>query len=271
MKARYINPYTDFGFKKLFGEEASKELLLDFLNNLLAKEYQLQQIEFNAKESLAKEKVIAPLEFNQDKSKILLKEQGLEQMKAQIINNEITGHNKQKEILELQKYFTDQELQFGSSLYILKSKLEEWVRQYTVVAPENGKLLFVSYLQENQLLNINQELFYVQPPQSSYYGEMLVAQTGLGKVKAGQPIIIRTESYPVNEFGYLKGKVEYIGSMPGNKDSFSVKVTLPDGLRTNYGQTIFFRNNLLATAEIITDNRKLTDRFLGQLKDILRR
>nr|VFK60985.1 MAG: PD-(D/E)XK nuclease family transposase [Candidatus Kentron sp. TC] len=29
---RYFNPYTDFGFKKLFGEEASKELLIDFLN-----------------------------------------------------------------------------------------------------------------------------------------------------------------------------------------------------------------------------------------------
>lgn len=24
--ARFLNPYTDFGFKKLFGEEASKDL-----------------------------------------------------------------------------------------------------------------------------------------------------------------------------------------------------------------------------------------------------
>lgn len=28
--ARYINPYTDFGFKKLFGTEFNKELLADF-------------------------------------------------------------------------------------------------------------------------------------------------------------------------------------------------------------------------------------------------
>ena len=34
MKAKYINPFTDFGFKKIFGEEASKELLIDFLNAL---------------------------------------------------------------------------------------------------------------------------------------------------------------------------------------------------------------------------------------------
>ena len=32
---RYINPFTDFGFKKLFGEEPNKALLLDFLNTLL--------------------------------------------------------------------------------------------------------------------------------------------------------------------------------------------------------------------------------------------
>jgi hypothetical protein len=34
--ATYINPYTDFGFKKLFGEEANKEVLIDFLNALLS-------------------------------------------------------------------------------------------------------------------------------------------------------------------------------------------------------------------------------------------
>jgi len=33
---KYINPFTDFGFKKIFGEEANKDLLIDFLNTLLA-------------------------------------------------------------------------------------------------------------------------------------------------------------------------------------------------------------------------------------------
>jgi predicted transposase/invertase (TIGR01784 family) len=35
LKDRYIDPFTDFGFKKLFGEDCNKELLLDFLNELL--------------------------------------------------------------------------------------------------------------------------------------------------------------------------------------------------------------------------------------------
>jgi predicted transposase/invertase (TIGR01784 family) len=35
---KYINPFTDYGFKRLFGEEANKDLLIDFLNELLREE-----------------------------------------------------------------------------------------------------------------------------------------------------------------------------------------------------------------------------------------
>jgi predicted transposase/invertase (TIGR01784 family) len=35
---KYINPFTDYGFKRLFGEEPNKALLLDFLNELLKNE-----------------------------------------------------------------------------------------------------------------------------------------------------------------------------------------------------------------------------------------
>ena len=32
---KFINPFTDYGFKKIFGQEISKDLLIDFLNDLL--------------------------------------------------------------------------------------------------------------------------------------------------------------------------------------------------------------------------------------------
>jgi predicted transposase/invertase (TIGR01784 family) len=38
MSGKFINPFTDFGFKKLFGEEANKDILMDFLNELLRDE-----------------------------------------------------------------------------------------------------------------------------------------------------------------------------------------------------------------------------------------
>ena len=51
MKDRYINPYTDFGFKKLFGEEASKDLLIDFLNEVLKGEHTIVDLTFKPTES----------------------------------------------------------------------------------------------------------------------------------------------------------------------------------------------------------------------------
>lgn len=37
-REKFINPFTDFGFKRLFGEEPNKDLLMDFLNELLKEE-----------------------------------------------------------------------------------------------------------------------------------------------------------------------------------------------------------------------------------------
>ncbi|OUD15657.1 Rpn family recombination-promoting nuclease/putative transposase [Thioflexithrix psekupsensis] len=49
---KYLNPYTDFGFKKLFGEEANKDLLIDFLNQLLPAEHQIAELNFKNTEQL---------------------------------------------------------------------------------------------------------------------------------------------------------------------------------------------------------------------------
>lgn len=52
MKAKYINPFTDFGFKKIFGEEASKELLIDFLNALIPQAKKIINLTFKNTEHL---------------------------------------------------------------------------------------------------------------------------------------------------------------------------------------------------------------------------
>lgn len=51
--AKYINPYTDFGFKKLFGEGGNKDLLIDFLNQLLPAHHQIANLNFRNVENLA--------------------------------------------------------------------------------------------------------------------------------------------------------------------------------------------------------------------------
>ena len=48
---KYINPFTDYGFKKLFGEEINKELLIDFLNCIL-KEEKVKDLQYLRSEQL---------------------------------------------------------------------------------------------------------------------------------------------------------------------------------------------------------------------------
>ncbi len=49
---KYINPFTDFGFKKIFGEEANKDLLIDFLNSFFGKNQQIESLEYIKSEKL---------------------------------------------------------------------------------------------------------------------------------------------------------------------------------------------------------------------------
>jgi predicted transposase/invertase (TIGR01784 family) len=52
---KYISPFTDFGFKKLFGTEPNKDLLIDFLNELLRKdEGEIVDLTFLSKEQLGR-------------------------------------------------------------------------------------------------------------------------------------------------------------------------------------------------------------------------
>ncbi|MDZ7880898.1 MAG: Rpn family recombination-promoting nuclease/putative transposase [Saprospiraceae bacterium] len=52
IKSIYFDPTTDFGFKKLFGEEANKDLLMDFLNSMLPSAHQITSLTFQKTEQL---------------------------------------------------------------------------------------------------------------------------------------------------------------------------------------------------------------------------
>jgi len=52
LKDKYINPLTDFGFKKLFGTELNKVLLIDFLNQILPKKHQIKDLNYLKNEQL---------------------------------------------------------------------------------------------------------------------------------------------------------------------------------------------------------------------------
>jgi len=54
LKEKYINPFTDFGFKKLFGTEMNKDLLMDFLNELLPIDGKITELNYLNPEQLGR-------------------------------------------------------------------------------------------------------------------------------------------------------------------------------------------------------------------------
>ena len=49
---RYINPLTDFGFKRIFGTEINKALLIDFLNVILPPQHHVKDLTYRNTENL---------------------------------------------------------------------------------------------------------------------------------------------------------------------------------------------------------------------------
>lgn len=52
IKEKYINLFTDFGFKRVFGEEANKDILMDFLNQVLPENYHIRDLHFSKNDHL---------------------------------------------------------------------------------------------------------------------------------------------------------------------------------------------------------------------------
>ena len=52
LQERYVNLLTDFGFKRVFGSEPNKQLLIDFLNTLLPAHHRIKSLSYKSSEHL---------------------------------------------------------------------------------------------------------------------------------------------------------------------------------------------------------------------------
>ena len=57
LKEKYINLLTDFGFKRVFGSEPNKQLLVDFLNTLLPSHHRVTSLSYKNNENLGSTEV----------------------------------------------------------------------------------------------------------------------------------------------------------------------------------------------------------------------
>ena len=235
-------------------------------NNLLkqkdlnVEDLALAQKTFDANQSLKNDKVIADLEYRNESSKLISKKLTLPQISSAIIGNESQQNEKQKEIMELENTIAQQKSIFSQSLITLKSQVEEWKKKYLLIAPVDGKIAFATFLQENQQLQANQIICFINPGNAEYYAEVYIPQTNFGKVKKRQDVLLKFAAYPFQEYGSIKGKIDFISNITTDS-GYLAKVILPDGLYTSYKKQIQFREGLHAQGEIITENMRLLKRF----------
>jgi HlyD family secretion protein len=228
--------------------------------NIQQEDLSLADTTFKMNETLYKENVIARLEYRNEKSKYLNKAMSIPQIKSSIISNESSQQEKQKEILQLENEIAQQKSIFSQALNTLKSQIEDWKNKFVLMAPISGKIALATFLQENQQLQANQVICYVNPENTQYYAEVYIPQTNFGKVKKGQNVLLKFPAYPFQEYGSVPGKLDFISNI-STDSGYLAKVVLPAGLNTNYSRQIQFRDGLTAQGEIITVNMRLLQRF----------
>lgn len=247
--------------------EHMNRVLLD-QREIYARDFELAQQAFDVQQQLAREGVIAPMEVKQEESRLLTKKMPLKQIEAALVANHSERNVKWGEMLELDKQISEQKNIFRQSLNTLRSAIEGWKIKYLLVAPMAGRIYFSTLVEENQSVRANQEIFFIASEKTSYYGELHVPQYNLGKVKEGQRVMIKFAGYPYEEFGVVEGKIAYISEIPGQDSTFLAKVMLPKGLTSQYGKRIKYREGMLATGEIVTDNLRLLERIFFQFRKV---
>jgi HlyD family secretion protein len=196
------------------------------------------------------------------------KEQQLPQLDASLLANVNQQTEKRKELEQLEHDIAQQRLIFEQALHTLKSAVDEWKLKYLLVASASGKVAFDTFVQENQQMRNGQLLCFIKPENSTYYAEMHIPQYNFGKVRTGMTVLLKFPSYPFQEYGAVRGRVDFISHIPSDS-GYLAKVVLSPGLVTNRGQAIQYRDGLQANAEILTDEKRLLMRLfyntVGQL------
>lgn len=234
-------------------------------------DYAIAQNEHDVNKKLHEQKVIPALELKRIESKMLSKELPMRQVESSIINNETSINSKRGELLEIKKNFTDKNISLLQSLNLLRNNIKTWKNKYLLIAPQEGNISFASVIQENIQINENHSIFKVGNNNQEIFGMVQISQFSAGKVKIGQAVNIKFSGYPFQEYGMIQGKIISISDISSSDSTFFARISLPQDLSTNYGKKIIFKNGMSAIAEIITEDNRLIERYVYQIRKLFER
>jgi multidrug efflux pump subunit AcrA (membrane-fusion protein) len=225
------------------------------------KDFDLAGDEYSMHKKLEQEQVETPAELRQEESKYLAKKTTLFQTESAIITGNNNYATKQSEILELDNQVQEEKGKFLQALNSLISTAEDWKSKYVLTASQSGKVSFAGIVQENQVLASNQEVFYVNPGNEEFFGEMAISQNNMGKVKEGQQVLVKLKSYPFEEYGMIRGKIRYIADVPYKDSIFMSRVDFKIKNSSDLKRPIHLKQGMMADAEIVTQNATILQRL----------
>lgn len=149
----------------------------------------------------------------------------------------------------------------------LQNKLEDWKKEYLVIAPFRSILRYNSRIvRKGGRINGDQEIMQFIPLQpESLTGRMLLDLGAATKVKKGQEVLIKLDSYKATSFGWLRGRITWKGSIPVDSN-IPVEIYFPAGKTTTTGVNIDMGLEMTGKARIVVSRKRILERVFGTFR-----
>ena len=153
----------------------------------------------------------------------------------------------------------------------LETSLSQWEKNFELVSPIDGKLVFSKFWGEHQFVNSGEEVLSIVPfEKQTILAKMKMPLENSGKVKKGQKILIKLAGYPYQEYGQIVSKINSISLIP-RENLYTVEAILPSPLVTSYNKTLNFHQEMQGQAEIVTEDMRLLERLFYQIRKVVKR
>lgn len=233
------------------------------------REYANVEEEYAAYKKLYQKGVVSNSEFKQQENKYLAGKYPLQQSQTALLNNNSSYAAKQKEILDIDHTIQEEQAKFVQALNNMITQTDAWINQYVLSAPVAGTIGYAGIVQENQTVNANQELFMINPANTGFFGEVQIPQYNMGKVRKGQRTLVKMKSFPFEQYGLIRGKIDYISEVAFKDSVFIAKINFERYENKDPEHKIVLKNGMQADAEIITEDSSLLQRFLRNITKMM--
>ncbi len=275
---RELNPYS---IERSAQNKESSQLQERY--DLLLEQFELEQEELKIrKAALARDKalfekgVISLVTWEGKKLEYLQASKNLKNLQTQLSQtrssiNELNSSSSTSRVNETMDDVNRTRNVFRS-LAQLKKTIQDWELNYVISASVAGKVSFMKVWVENQTIASGEQVFTVVPSDGlDYIGKVKASGNKAGKIKVGQKVNVRLVNYPAREFGILVGEIRSISLTPDHEGNILIDVSFPNGIQTSYDEKIEFQQEMTGSADIVTEDLRLIERFFHHFSEMFER